>query len=167
MYTFCVFTGQGKVPRNEYGNVELFKPWMLPLGTVQVRGRVDNLLSVLCSCHDALLGFMYLPWCAASFGNIDNNGSVLCICHDLLLSFSKIDNNGSVECVSNYTSAVFQGMLGLRKPNSGFKHWWNITTMGTLQFYMWADIKTRFSHISYLRLLNPILSTLWVFIRSL
>ncbi|BFZ12856.1 hypothetical protein BsWGS_15896 [Bradybaena similaris] len=28
----------GKVPRNEYGNVELFKPWMLPLGTVQVRG---------------------------------------------------------------------------------------------------------------------------------
>ncbi|CAG5116804.1 unnamed protein product, partial [Candidula unifasciata] len=29
----------GKVPRNEYGNVELFKPWMLPLGTVQVRGQ--------------------------------------------------------------------------------------------------------------------------------
>ncbi|XP_059178790.1 DNA repair protein complementing XP-C cells homolog [Physella acuta] len=29
----------GKVPRNEYGNVELFKPWMLPSGTVQLRGQ--------------------------------------------------------------------------------------------------------------------------------
>ncbi len=26
----------GKVPRNEYGNVELFQPWMLPKGTVHV-----------------------------------------------------------------------------------------------------------------------------------
>ena len=26
----------GKVPRNEYGNVELFKPWMLPAGTVHI-----------------------------------------------------------------------------------------------------------------------------------
>jgi xeroderma pigmentosum group C-complementing protein len=26
----------GKVPRNEYGNVELFKPWMLPVGCVQI-----------------------------------------------------------------------------------------------------------------------------------
>jgi len=26
----------GKVPRNEYGNVELFKPWMLPPGTVHI-----------------------------------------------------------------------------------------------------------------------------------
>jgi len=26
----------GKVPRNEYGNVELFKPWMLPAGCVQI-----------------------------------------------------------------------------------------------------------------------------------
>ena len=26
----------GKVPRNEYGNVELFKPWMLPKGTVHL-----------------------------------------------------------------------------------------------------------------------------------
>ncbi|CAL1536524.1 unnamed protein product, partial [Lymnaea stagnalis] len=29
----------GKVPKNEYGNVELFKPWMLPKGTVQLRGQ--------------------------------------------------------------------------------------------------------------------------------
>ena len=27
---------EGKVPRNEYGNVELFKPWMLPKGTVHI-----------------------------------------------------------------------------------------------------------------------------------
>ncbi|RUS76983.1 hypothetical protein EGW08_015270 [Elysia chlorotica] len=27
----------GKVPKNEYGNLELFKPWMLPLGTVQLK----------------------------------------------------------------------------------------------------------------------------------
>ena len=26
----------GKVPRNEYGNVEFFKPWMLPKGTVHI-----------------------------------------------------------------------------------------------------------------------------------
>lgn len=26
----------GKVPRNEYGNVELFKPCMLPKGTVHL-----------------------------------------------------------------------------------------------------------------------------------
>ena len=26
----------GKVPRNEYGNVELFKPWMLPAGTAHI-----------------------------------------------------------------------------------------------------------------------------------
>jgi len=26
----------GKVPRNEYGNVELFKPWMLPIGCVHL-----------------------------------------------------------------------------------------------------------------------------------
>ena len=26
----------GKVPRNEYGNVELFRPWMLPKGTVHI-----------------------------------------------------------------------------------------------------------------------------------
>ena len=25
-----------QVPRNEYGNVELFKPWMLPAGTVHI-----------------------------------------------------------------------------------------------------------------------------------
>ena len=38
----------GKVPRNEYGNVELFKPWMLPkvgigsfsLKELCVRGRI-------------------------------------------------------------------------------------------------------------------------------
>ncbi|KAH9490965.1 hypothetical protein Btru_032358 [Bulinus truncatus] len=29
----------GKVPKNDYGNVELFKPWMLPKGTVQIRGQ--------------------------------------------------------------------------------------------------------------------------------
>lgn len=27
----------GKVPRNEYGNVELFKPTMLPAGTVHLK----------------------------------------------------------------------------------------------------------------------------------
>ncbi|XP_005109611.1 DNA repair protein complementing XP-C cells homolog [Aplysia californica] len=40
----------GKVPKNEYGNVELFKPWMLPKGTVQIRGnglqRVAKKLSI-------------------------------------------------------------------------------------------------------------------------
>jgi xeroderma pigmentosum group C-complementing protein len=29
----------GKVPRNEYGNVELFKPTMLPKGTVHLASK--------------------------------------------------------------------------------------------------------------------------------
>jgi len=29
---------QGKIPVNEYGNVEIFQPWMLPKGTVHIRG---------------------------------------------------------------------------------------------------------------------------------
>ena len=34
----------GKVPRNEYGNVELFKPWMLPKGTthIPIVGRFED-----------------------------------------------------------------------------------------------------------------------------
>ena len=35
----------GIVPRNEYGNVELFKPWMLPKGTVHIE--INGLSSVL------------------------------------------------------------------------------------------------------------------------
>ncbi|ESO08232.1 hypothetical protein HELRODRAFT_75665 [Helobdella robusta] len=30
----------GKVPKNEFGNVELFQPWMLPGGTVYIEGWV-------------------------------------------------------------------------------------------------------------------------------
>lgn len=29
----------GKVPRNEYGNVDLFKPCMLPIGTVHLQSK--------------------------------------------------------------------------------------------------------------------------------
>jgi xeroderma pigmentosum group C-complementing protein len=32
----------GKVPRNEYGNVELYKPCMLPKGTVHLQGKFYN-----------------------------------------------------------------------------------------------------------------------------
>ncbi|KAK0062613.1 DNA repair protein complementing XP-C cells [Biomphalaria pfeifferi] len=32
----------GKVPKNDYGNVELFKPWMLPKGTVHIKGQGMN-----------------------------------------------------------------------------------------------------------------------------
>ncbi|XP_063233353.1 DNA repair protein complementing XP-C cells homolog [Bacillus rossius redtenbacheri] len=49
----------GKVPRNEYGNVELFKPCMLPRGTVhlQVPGlcRVAKKLNI--DCVSAVVGF--------------------------------------------------------------------------------------------------------------
>ena len=34
----------GMVPRNEYGNVELFKPWMLPPGTVHVQETIPKYL---------------------------------------------------------------------------------------------------------------------------
>ncbi|KAI1309342.1 DNA repair protein complementing XP-C cells -like protein [Halotydeus destructor] len=49
----------GKVPRNEYGNVELFKPCMLPVGAVhlQIPGllKVANKLDI--DCVPALVGF--------------------------------------------------------------------------------------------------------------
>ena len=34
----------GKVPRNEYGNVELFKPWMLPEGTVHLQTAIPKVV---------------------------------------------------------------------------------------------------------------------------
>jgi len=34
----------GMVPRNEYGNVEMFKPWMLPPGTVHVQETIPKYL---------------------------------------------------------------------------------------------------------------------------
>ena len=49
----------GKVPRNEYGNVELFKPWMLPKGTVQLHApglhRVARKLGI--DCAQAMVGW--------------------------------------------------------------------------------------------------------------
>ena len=40
----------GKVPRNAYGNVELFKPWMLPKGTVHipVQGKGRTIIAHCC-----------------------------------------------------------------------------------------------------------------------
>ena len=43
---------QGKVPRNEYGNVEMFKPSMLPIGGAHVQSEL---------CRDACL-----PLCKGS-----------------------------------------------------------------------------------------------------
>lgn len=49
----------GKIPRNGYGNLELFKPWMLPLGTVhlQVPGlnKVAKKLNI--DCVPAMVGW--------------------------------------------------------------------------------------------------------------
>ncbi|XP_054710390.1 DNA repair protein complementing XP-C cells homolog isoform X2 [Uloborus diversus] len=49
----------GKVPRNEYGNVELFKPCMLPRGTVHLQipclNRIARKLGI--DCSPAVVGF--------------------------------------------------------------------------------------------------------------
>ncbi|GIX91651.1 DNA repair protein complementing XP-C cells homolog [Caerostris extrusa] len=49
----------GKVPRNEYGNVELFKPCMLPKGTVHLQlpglNRIAKKLGI--DCSSAVIGF--------------------------------------------------------------------------------------------------------------
>lgn len=51
----------GKVPRNEYGNVELFKPWMLPKGTVHIPitglNRVAKKLGI--DCASAMVGWEF------------------------------------------------------------------------------------------------------------
>merc|ERR1711974_326349 len=44
----------GVVPRNEYGNVELFKPWMLPEGTVHIPHQVFDGF-VVCKEHQVLM----------------------------------------------------------------------------------------------------------------
>lgn len=51
----------GKVPRNEYGNVELFKPWMLPKGTIHVPiqglSRIAKKLNI--DCAPAMVGWEF------------------------------------------------------------------------------------------------------------
>ena len=51
----------GKVPRNEYGNVELFKPWMLPKGAVHIPitglNRVAKKLNI--DCAPAMIGWEF------------------------------------------------------------------------------------------------------------
>lgn len=66
----------GKVPRNEYGNVELFQPCMLPPGTkhIQINGiqRVAKKLGI--DCAQAVIGFDF--HCGFSHPVID--GVVVC-----------------------------------------------------------------------------------------
>ena len=53
----------GKIPRNEYGNVELFKPWMLPKGTVHlpiagsILPKVARKLGI--DCAQAMIGWEF------------------------------------------------------------------------------------------------------------
>merc|ERR1712088_202921 len=51
----------GKVPRNEYGNVELFKPWMLPKGTVHIPiqglNKTARMLDI--DCAPAMIGWEF------------------------------------------------------------------------------------------------------------
>ena len=51
----------GIVPRNEYGNVELFKPWMLPKGTIHVpiQGLSKVAKKLQIDCAPALVGWEY------------------------------------------------------------------------------------------------------------
>ncbi|KAF2362646.1 Rad4 beta-hairpin domain 3 [Trinorchestia longiramus] len=51
----------GRVPRNEYGNVELFQEWMLPVGTVHFDASYEDLNRVArklkIDCASAMVGF--------------------------------------------------------------------------------------------------------------
>jgi len=54
------FAENGRVPRNEFGNVELFQPCMLPIGCVHIKGcpnlnRVCRKLNI--DCVAAVVGF--------------------------------------------------------------------------------------------------------------
>jgi len=51
----------GKVPRNEYGNVELFKPWMLPKGTVHIpiQGLNKTAKKLNIDCAPAMMGWEF------------------------------------------------------------------------------------------------------------
>ena len=51
----------GVVPRNEYGNVELFKPWMLPEGTVHIpiQGLNKTAKKLNIDCVPAMMGWEF------------------------------------------------------------------------------------------------------------
>lgn len=54
------FAENGRIPRNEFGNVELFQPCMLPIGCVHLKGypnmnKVCRKLKV--DCVAAVVGF--------------------------------------------------------------------------------------------------------------
>ncbi|OCT85789.1 DNA repair protein complementing XP-C cells isoform X2 [Xenopus laevis] len=75
----------GKVPRNEYGNVYLFQPSMLPIGCVQLRvpnlHRVARKLDI--DCVQAITGFDF----HCGFSHPVTDGYVVCEEHkDILLS---------------------------------------------------------------------------------
>ena len=56
-----LFGFQGKVPRNEYGNVELFQPCMLPPGTRHIQSEFLILCDecqFYCTLEDAALIFL-------------------------------------------------------------------------------------------------------------
>ena len=50
---------QGKVPRNEYGNVELFLPCMLPPGTKHIQSR-SPFLPFLLFCFSLSVSYVVL-----------------------------------------------------------------------------------------------------------
>ena len=54
------FAENGRVPRNEFGNVELFQPQMLPIGCIHIKGHPN--MSKVCrklnvDCVAAVVGF--------------------------------------------------------------------------------------------------------------
>lgn len=58
-----LFGFQGKVPRNEYGNVELFQPCMLPPGTRHIQSEfliLRDKCQFYCTLEDAAL--IFLRW---------------------------------------------------------------------------------------------------------
>ncbi|XP_051508508.1 DNA repair protein complementing XP-C cells-like [Myxocyprinus asiaticus] len=73
----------GKVPRNEFGNVYLFKPCMLPVGCVHLRlpnlHRVARKLNI--DCAAAVTGFDY----HCGFAHAVNDGYIVCEEHQEIL----------------------------------------------------------------------------------
>lgn len=59
----------GQVPRNCYGNVDLFKPCMLPKGTIHLRRKLIHM--PYCSHCDCIIVFDFSSWFIAHCKKIE------------------------------------------------------------------------------------------------
>lgn len=108
----------GKVPRNEYGNVYMFKPCMLPVGCVHLRlPNLNRVAKKLCiDCAASVTGFDF----HGGYSHAVTDGYIVCEEHEEVLRAAWVEDQEiqkqkerekkEKKAVSNWTRLV-QGLL--------------------------------------------------------